>query len=297
MLFTTSLQTLKKDEDSILAGLFSGAGLANCAIDPDGRFFLDRDPKHFATILNYLRDGECDLPSDPRERRELAREAEHFEISGLEELLNTGHGLVTEAAVPAAGIPHASEAYNRIIEKARAEAGAGNIARAESALFALMYGPNLAQPASPFDQDTKPGRSPTPDARRASSEKGSAIVQLGRASISLRTHSSSSSSQDASPLDMAAEYGAHCSGAELAAFLKRYFSVIQFDFMRRGYVMHADRGAERLYLEIPIGAAAPAEASGAMFEGLVQSLAECCVAGEGRNDARGMSFRKVYKKH
>ncbi len=76
-----------------------------------------------------------------------------------------------------------------------AEAGAGNIARAESALFALMYGPNLAQPASPFDQDSKPGRSPAPDARRASSDKGSAIAQLGRASISLRTHSSSSSSQ------------------------------------------------------------------------------------------------------
>ena len=103
--------------------------------------------------------------------------------------------------------------------------------------------------------------------------------------------------QEGNPLDLAMEYGAHCSGAELAAFLKRYFSVIQYDFMRRGYVMHADRGAERLYLEIPIGAAAPAEVSGAMFEGLVQSLAECCVAGEGRNDARGMSFRKVYKKH
>ena len=43
-----------------------------------------------------------------------------MQISGLEELLNTGHGLVTEAAVPASGIPHASEAYNRIIEKARA---------------------------------------------------------------------------------------------------------------------------------------------------------------------------------
>ncbi len=43
-----------------------------------------------------------------------------MQISGLEELLNTGHGLVMEAAVPAVGIPHASEAYNRIIEKARA---------------------------------------------------------------------------------------------------------------------------------------------------------------------------------
>ena len=42
------------------------------------------------------------------------------QITGLEELLNTGHGLVAEAAQPAAGIPHASEAYIRLIEKARA---------------------------------------------------------------------------------------------------------------------------------------------------------------------------------
>lgn len=103
--------------------------------------------------------------------------------------------------------------------------------------------------------------------------------------------------QEAHPLEQAVEYGAHCSGAELAGFLRRYFSVLQYDFLARGYIMHADRGGERLYLEIPIGAAAPAEASGAMFEGLVQSLAECCVVGDGRADARAMSFRKVYKKH
>ena len=27
------------------AGMFSGAGLVNSAIDPEGRFFIDRDPK------------------------------------------------------------------------------------------------------------------------------------------------------------------------------------------------------------------------------------------------------------
>ena len=36
--------------------------------------------QHFGLILNYLRDGECDLPTDPRERKDLLREAEHYEV-------------------------------------------------------------------------------------------------------------------------------------------------------------------------------------------------------------------------
>lgn len=37
--------------------------------------------QHFGLILNYLRDGECDLPTDPRERKDLLREAEHYEVN------------------------------------------------------------------------------------------------------------------------------------------------------------------------------------------------------------------------
>ena len=33
--------------------------------------------------------------------------------------------------------------------------------------------------------------------------------------------------QDVHPLDHAQELGAHCSGTELAAFIRRYFSVMQ----------------------------------------------------------------------
>jgi hypothetical protein len=99
------------------------------------------------------------------------------------------------------------------------------------------------------------------------------------------------------PIDRAAEYGAHCSGPDFAAFVKRHFSVIQYDFMKRGYLVHADRATERLFVEIPIATAASADVSGAMFEGLVQSLAECCAVGEGRADTRAMTFRKAYKKH
>ena len=45
--------------------------------------------------------------------------------------------------------------------------------------------------------------------------------------------------QDPHPLDGAEELGAHCQGPALAAFVKQYFSVIQYDFMKRGYLCHA----------------------------------------------------------
>lgn len=44
-LFTTSFATLKKDPDSTLSQMFSGAGLGTMAVDEAGRFFIDRDPK------------------------------------------------------------------------------------------------------------------------------------------------------------------------------------------------------------------------------------------------------------
>ena len=51
--FTTSLQTLTKDPDSMLAAMFSG----KFEVKPseDGVFFIDRDGKHFRFILDYLR--------------------------------------------------------------------------------------------------------------------------------------------------------------------------------------------------------------------------------------------------
>ena len=51
--FTTSLQTLTKDPDAMLAAMFSG----KFEVKPseDGVFFIDRDGKHFRFILDYLR--------------------------------------------------------------------------------------------------------------------------------------------------------------------------------------------------------------------------------------------------
>ena len=58
--FTTSLQTLTKDPNSMLAAMFSG----KFEMEPrgDGAFFIDRDGTHFRFILNYLRTGKLTLP-------------------------------------------------------------------------------------------------------------------------------------------------------------------------------------------------------------------------------------------
>ncbi len=45
-----------------------------------GRVFVDRDPKHFRLILNFLRDGTAALPSDPIELQEIKQEAEFFQV-------------------------------------------------------------------------------------------------------------------------------------------------------------------------------------------------------------------------
>ena len=45
-----------------------------------GRVFVDRDPKHFRLILNFLRDGTAALPTDPIELQEIKQEAEFFQV-------------------------------------------------------------------------------------------------------------------------------------------------------------------------------------------------------------------------
>ena len=81
--FTTSLQTLRRDQDSMLATMFSGRH--KLLKEPDGSYFVDRDGTHFRHILNYLRDGfraEM-LPQDELPLREIANEAHYYQLTGL----------------------------------------------------------------------------------------------------------------------------------------------------------------------------------------------------------------------
>lgn len=45
-----------------------------------GFVFIDRDPKHFGVILNFLRDGFAVLPRDEQALREIMVEAAYYKV-------------------------------------------------------------------------------------------------------------------------------------------------------------------------------------------------------------------------
>ena len=79
--FTTSVQTLTKDPNSMLAAMFSGKFETKTC--EDGAFFIDRDGTHFRFILNYLRTGKLTLPEGATFLKELEEEAEFYQIQGM----------------------------------------------------------------------------------------------------------------------------------------------------------------------------------------------------------------------
>lgn len=87
--FTTSLLTLTRESDSMLAAMFSGRHCLKT--ESDGSYFIDRDGTHFRYILNYLRDGcikDGTLPCSETILRELLTEAEYYQLSGLVDMLS-----------------------------------------------------------------------------------------------------------------------------------------------------------------------------------------------------------------
>ena len=60
-IYTTTKATLHRDRSSMLAALFSGR--YKIPIDPNGRFFIDRDGQNFSFILAYLRGESCHPPA------------------------------------------------------------------------------------------------------------------------------------------------------------------------------------------------------------------------------------------
>ena len=79
--FVTSVQTLRKDPNSMLAAMFSGK--FDTKISEGGSFFIDRDGTHFRFILNYLRTGQLTLPEGATFLKELEEEAEFYQIQGI----------------------------------------------------------------------------------------------------------------------------------------------------------------------------------------------------------------------
>lgn len=86
--FTTSLDTLCKDQTSMFAVMFSGRHLLTQ--NRDGSYFIDRDGSHFHHILNYLRgsvSSPADLPENQLVLNALRREADYFQLRGLSEII------------------------------------------------------------------------------------------------------------------------------------------------------------------------------------------------------------------
>lgn len=80
--FTTSLDTLLSDENSMLALMFSGR--YNVEKDEEGRYFIDRDGTHFRYILNFLRDGSTYIPYTNKQLvDELYEEVKFYQIEEL----------------------------------------------------------------------------------------------------------------------------------------------------------------------------------------------------------------------
>ncbi|CEP09255.1 hypothetical protein [Parasitella parasitica] len=82
-LFETSLTTLRKDPNSMLASMFSD----NSTIQPDAdnSYFIDRDGTYFRFVLNYLRDLRipAGVTQDPKIMDELMQEARFYGLNDL----------------------------------------------------------------------------------------------------------------------------------------------------------------------------------------------------------------------
>ena len=95
--FTTSVQTLKKDPNSMLAAMFSRK--FEMKPSEDGSFFIDRDGTYFRFILNYLRNGELILPEGATFLKELEAEAKFYQLQGILDELKPKEPKVFEESV------------------------------------------------------------------------------------------------------------------------------------------------------------------------------------------------------
>lgn len=106
--YTSTYKTLSSDKNSRLYELFgnsnsksdnSSSSSSSLTKDAKGRIFLDRDGVLFRYILDYLRDGDIQLPDGFREKKRLLKEAEYFRLNGLIKCLQTINDTHTSGSI------------------------------------------------------------------------------------------------------------------------------------------------------------------------------------------------------
>ena len=88
--FTTSLQTLRAEPESMLGVMFSGRH--PCNRRKDGSIFIDRDGTHFRIILNYLRGTITSieqLPDDSNTLSDLSSEIQYYQLKGFQKIMGS----------------------------------------------------------------------------------------------------------------------------------------------------------------------------------------------------------------
>ena len=88
--FTTSLQTLQSDPNSMLGVMFSGRHLV--IKQDDGSILIDRDGMLFHMLLNYLRGNISSVEQWCYDRiilSDLSSEAKFYQLKGLCEILKS----------------------------------------------------------------------------------------------------------------------------------------------------------------------------------------------------------------
>ncbi|CAL2033869.1 unnamed protein product [Caenorhabditis brenneri] len=81
--FQTTKSTLTKFDGFFKAMLETDIPLER---DEHGAIFIDRSPKHFELILNYMRDGSVSIPDSKAATQEIQTEAQYYLLDGLVKL-------------------------------------------------------------------------------------------------------------------------------------------------------------------------------------------------------------------